>query len=257
MNRVAGKIALVTGGAKGIGAATARLLASEGARVMLTDMDAKNGKLVVAEIKKAGGDASFMTQDVTIEKDWERVIKACVKTYGELNVIVNNAGIGIAGTAEDTPLEDWHKVMSVNMDGVFLGTKHAIRAMKKNKSANSIVNISSIEGIIADAGLAAYNASKAAVRNFTKSAALHCAASGYRIRVNSVHPGYIWTPLVEAHLKKMGDVKKLRQVIDAMHPIGHMGEPDDIAYGVLYLASDESKFVTGSELVIDGGYIAR
>ena len=257
MKRVAGKIALVTGGAMGLGAATAKLLASEGARVLVTDMDAKGGKLIVAQIKKAGGEASFIKHDVTVEKDWERVVKACVKTYGELNVVVNNAGVGIAGTAEDTPLEDWHKVMSVNMDGVFLGTKHAIRAMKKNKSANSIVNISSIEGIIGDAGLAAYNASKAGVRNFTKSAALHCAASGYRIRVNSVHPGYIWTSMVESHLKKLGDVAALRKDIDAMHPIGHMGEPDDIAYGVLYLASDESKFVTGSELVIDGGYTAR
>ena len=249
MKRVAGKIALVTGGAMGLGAATAKLLASEGARVLVTDMDAKGGKLIVAQIKKAGGEASFIKHDVTVEKDWERVVKACVKTYGELNVVVNNAGVGIAGTAEDTPL--------VNMDGVFLGTKHAIRAMKKNKSANSIVNISSIEGIIGDAGLAAYNASKAGVRNFTKSAALHCAASGYRIRVNSVHPGYIWTSMVESHLKKLGDVAALRKDIDAMHPIGHMGEPDDIAYGVLYLASDESKFVTGSELVIDGGYTAR
>ncbi len=257
MKRVAGKIALITGGAKGIGAATAKLLASEGARLMITDLDEKGGKSVVTAIRKAGGEAQFLLHDVCSEKEWQRVIKACIAAYGGLNIVVNNAGIGIAGTAEDTSLEDWHKVMSVNMDGVFLGTKHAIRAMKKNRVANSIVNISSIEGIIAEAGLAAYNASKAAVRNFTKSAALHCAASGYKIRVNSVHPGYIWTPLIECHLKKLGNARKLRKEIDALHPIGHMGEPDDIAYGVLYLASDESKFVTGSELVIDGGYIAR
>ena len=257
MNRVAGKIALVTGGANGIGAATSKLLASEGARVMVTDLDQKNGEAVAAEIKKAGGDARFVTHDVTSEKDWERVIQACLDAYGGLNIAVNNAGIGKGATVEDETLEGWRKTMAINLDGVFLGTKHAIRAMKNGKGSNSIVNISSIEGIIAEPGLAAYNASKAGVRNFTKSAALHCAASGYRIRVNSVHPGYIWTPMVENHLRSVGDVEVLRKQIDAMHPIGHMGEPDDIAYGVLYLASDESKFVTGSELVIDGGYIAR
>jgi NAD(P)-dependent dehydrogenase (short-subunit alcohol dehydrogenase family) len=146
--------------------------------------------------------------------------------------------------------------MSINLDGVFLGTKHAIAAMKANRSG-SVVNLSSIEGLIGDPNLAAYNASKGGVRLLTKSAALYCAKAGYNIRVNSVHPGYIWTPMVENFLKSQGDVAQGRKALDSMHPIGHVGEPNDIAYGVLYLASDEAKFVTGTELVIDGGYTAQ
>ncbi len=170
--------------------------------------------------------------------------------------MVNNAGLGIGGNAEDTTLEDWRKLMRVNLDGVFLGTKHGIRAMKDHKSG-SIINLSSIEGLIGDPNLAAYNASKGGVRLFTKSAALHCAKSGYNIRVNSIHPGYIWTPMVENYLKQVGNVAAGRKALDSLHPIGHVGEPDDIGWGVVYLVADESKFVTGSELVIDGGYTAQ
>lgn len=255
MNRVLGKVALVTGGANGIGRSTALLLASEGAKVAVSDLDQAGGEAVVAEIRKAGGEAIFLKQDVTDEAVWERVIAAVKNTFGALNIVVNNAGIGFDGTAEDTPLENWRKMISINLDSVFLGTKHAILGMKGG--VGSIINISSIEGIIADPSLAAYNAAKGGVRIFSKSAALHCAKSGYKIRVNSVHPGYIWTPMVENHLNKFPNSAELKAGIEALHPVGHLGEPDDIAYGILFLASDESKFVTGSELVIDGGYTAQ
>lgn len=257
MGRVDNKVALVTGGAKGIGRASALMLAREGARVVLTDVDEAQGGTVAKEIERAGGKALFLTQDVTDESRWIEVVEKARAQFGGLNIVVNNAGIGTAGSAEDETLEAWRRLMSVNLDGVFLGTKHAIRAMKGEAGAGSIINISSIEGIVADPKLAAYNASKGGVRIFSKSAALHCAQAGYRIRVNTIHPGYIWTPMVEGYLTSLGDVEGGRQVISKMHPIGRMGEPDDIAYGVLYLGSDESSFMTGSELVIDGGYTAQ
>ncbi len=257
MGRVDNKVALVTGGAKGIGRASALMLAREGARVVLTDVEEAQGTAVAKEIERAGGKALFLVQDVTDESQWVDVVDRARAHFGGLNIVVNNAGIGTAGSAEDETLEAWRRLMAVNLDGVFLGTKHAIRAMKDEAGAGSIINISSIEGIVADPKLAAYNASKGGVRIFSKSAALHCAQAGYRIRVNTIHPGYIWTPMVEGYLTSLGDVEGGRQVISKMHPIGRMGEPDDIAYGVLYLASDESAFVTGSELVIDGGYTAQ
>jgi NAD(P)-dependent dehydrogenase (short-subunit alcohol dehydrogenase family) len=261
MGRVDNKVALVTGGAKGIGRECSLLLAREGAAIVLTDLDEAGGTAVVAEIAKAGGRALFLQHDVTDEARWGQVVERALAHFGGLHIVVNNAGLGIAGNAEDETLEAWRRLMAVNLDGVFLGTKHAIRAMKQctgeKQGAGSIINISSIEGMVADPNLAAYNASKGGVRIFSKSAALHCAQSGYRIRVNSVHPGYIWTPMVEGYLTTLGDVAAGRSAIAQMHPIGRMGEPIDVAYGVLYLASDESSFVTGSELVIDGGYTAR
>lgn len=257
MGRVDNKVALVTGGAKGIGRASALMLAREGARVVLTDVEEAQGAAVAKEIERAGGKALFLTQDVTDESRWVEVVEKSRTQFGGLNIVVNNAGLGTAGSAEDETLEAWRRLMSVNLDGVFLGTKHAIRAMKGGPGTGSIINISSIEGIVADPKLAAYNASKGGVRIFSKSAALHCAQAGYRIRVNTIHPGYIWTPMVEGYLTSLGDVEGGRQVISKMHPIGRMGEPDDIAYGVLYLGSDESSFMTGSELVIDGGYTAQ
>lgn len=168
--------------------------------------------------------------------------------------MVNNAGIALGKTVEDTTLAEWRKVQEINLDGVFLGTKYGIEALRKS-GGGSIVNLSSIEGLVGDPGLAAYNASKGGVRIFTKSAALHCAQAGYGIRINSVHPGYIWTPMV-AGLADSEQTEKYQRLV-SLHPIGHLGEADDIAYGILYLASDESKFMTGSELVIDGGYTAQ
>jgi 3(or 17)beta-hydroxysteroid dehydrogenase len=256
MNRVKDKVAIVTGGALGLGKADCILLAREGAKVVVTDIKATEGAEVVAAIHEAGGEALFLEHDVGSEDDWARVVQQTEKRFGRVDVLVNNAGLGISGTVEDTSLAEWRKTLRVNLDGVFLGTKYAIEAMKKHGSG-SIINLSSIEGLIGDPTLAAYNASKGGVRIFTKSAALHCAKSGYGIRVNSIHPGYIWTPMVEEILRATGDVAAGRRALDALHPVGHIGEPDDIGWGVVFLASEESKFMTGSELVIDGGYTAQ
>ena len=253
MARVAGKVAIVSGAANGIGKATAQLLAKEGAKVVIGDLKEEDGQKAVTEIKNAGGEAAFVKLNVTDEEAWKAAIEQTLKLYGRLDIAVNNAGIAYSGSVESTSLEDWRRVQSINLDGVFLGTQTAIEAMKKS-GGGSIVNLSSIEGLIGDPMLAAYNASKGGVRLFTKSAALHCAKSGSKIRVNSVHPGYIWTPMVAGLTKE--DAAARQKLVD-LHPIGHLGEPNDIAYGILYLASDESKFVTGSELVIDGGYTAQ
>jgi NAD(P)-dependent dehydrogenase (short-subunit alcohol dehydrogenase family) len=254
MGRVAEKVALVTGGALGIGRATAELLAREGAKVVVTDVKQKEGEEVVARIKAQGGEAIFVLHDASSEDQWKAAIDASFKAFGKLNIVVNNAGIALGKTVEDTTLAEWRKVQEINLDGVFLGTKYGIEALRKS-GGGSIVNLSSIEGLIGDPGLAAYNASKGGVRIFTKSAALHCAQAGYGIRINSVHPGYIWTPMV-AGLSDGEQTEKYKRLV-SLHPIGHLGEADDIAYGILYLASDESKFMTGSELVIDGGYTAQ
>ena len=258
MGRVDGKIALVTGAALGLGEASARMLAREGATVILTDIKDKEGEAVSSAIARTGGTALYMHQDVAKEDDWERVVRKTVERFGRLDVLVNNAGVGVGSPPEDQTLEQWRWLMSINLDSVFLGTKHAIRAMKEHPpKGGSIINLSSIEGLVGDPNLGAYNASKGGVRLYTKSVALYCAKSGLNIRVNSIHPGYIWTPMVENYLAQLGSVEEGRRALDALHPIGHVGEPDDIAYGVLYLASDESKFVTGAELVIDGGYTAQ
>lgn len=256
MNRVKDKVALVTGGAVGLGEAQAKLLAKEGAKVVVSDINAEDGKRTAKEIQRDGGEAIFVKHDVTSEEQWAATVRTVLDAFKQLDVLVNNAGIGIAGNVEETTLKDWHRLQSVNLDGVFLGVREAIKVMKNN-NGGSIINLSSIEGIIGDPVLAAYNASKGGVRLLTKSAALYCAKAGYKIRVNSVHPGYIWTPMVASFLSSHGDVEEGRARLASLHPVGHVGEPVDVAYGVLYLASDESKFVTGSELVIDGGYTAQ
>ena len=258
MNRVQDKIAIVTGAALGLGEATARMLAREDAKLVLTDIKDEEGERVARSIVEDGGEAIYLHHDVADENAWERVIEATLDRFGRLDVLVNNAGVGWGGPPEEETLERWRRLMSVNLDGVFLGTKHAILAMKRNRPrGGSIINLSSIEGLVGDPNLGAYNASKGGVRLYTKSVALYCAKAGLNIRVNSIHPGYIWTPMVENYLAEHGDVGEGRKALDALHPIGHVGEPDDIAYGVLYLASDESKFITGTELVIDGGYTAQ
>lgn len=258
MNRVRDKIAIVTGAALGLGEATARMLAREGAKVVLTDIKDEEGERAAQAVLDEGGEAIYLHHDVADENAWKRVIEATLDRFGRLDVLVNNAGVGWGGPPEEETLERWRRLMSVNLDGVFLGTKHAILAMKRNRPpAGSIINLSSIEGLVGDPNLGAYNASKGGVRLYTKSVALYCAKAGLNIRVNSIHPGYIWTPMVENYLAEHGDVGEGRKALDALHPIGHVGEPDDIAYGVLYLASDESKFITGTELVIDGGYTAQ
>ncbi|MDN5543946.1 MAG: glucose 1-dehydrogenase [Rhodococcus sp. (in: high G+C Gram-positive bacteria)] len=255
MGRVEGKVALITGGAKGIGAATAKLLLEEGANVVLTDID-PDGRDVATTLDSTGTRAHFLRQDVTDEDQWADVLEKTVSVFGRIDILVNNAGVASTANVEDETLERWRWLQSINLDAVFLGTKAAITAMK-HTGGGSIVNLASIEGLVGDPSLPAYNASKGGVRIFTKSAALHCAKSGYGIRVNSVHPGYIWTPMVEAIASEGGDIDAGRAALTELHPIGRLGTPEDIAYAILYLASDESSFVTGSELVIDGGYTAQ
>jgi NAD(P)-dependent dehydrogenase (short-subunit alcohol dehydrogenase family) len=258
MDRVRDKIAIVTGGSLGLGAASAQMLAREGAIVVVTDIKDNEGEAVAKSIQDQGGKALYLHHDVSREEEWERVIERTVNEYGRVDVLVNNAGVGVGAPPEEETLQQWRWLMSINLDGVFLGTKHVIRAMKRHPpKGGSIVNLSSIEGLVGDPNLGAYNASKGGVRLYTKSVALYCAKQGLNIRVNSIHPGYIWTPMVEAYLNQHGGAVEGRKALDALHPIGHVGQPDDIAYGVLYLASDESKFVTGAELVIDGGYTAQ
>ncbi len=255
MNRVMGKVAIITGGAGGMGRAIASLLAKEGAKVTVTDINEVNGKKVAEEIRREGGEAIFAKHDVSSEDDWSKVIEKTLAEFGKLDILVNNAGVMLIKEIKDMSLEEWHRLLSVNLDGVFLGTKYAIRAMKRS-GGGSIINMSSAAGIIGTLDdTSAYCASKGAVRLFTKAAALECSKAGhnYNIRVNSVHPGITQTPMTEAMLKDEAIKKRL----EADHPIGHVADPIDQAYGVLYLASDESKFVTGAELVIDGGWTAH
>jgi 3(or 17)beta-hydroxysteroid dehydrogenase len=234
-------------------------LAKEGAKVAITDRNPDGAEAVVKVIEDGGGEAIFLQQDVCVEADWLRVIEETVGRFGKLDILVNNAGVGAGKNIEEISFEEWRWVMSVNLDGVFLGTKHGIEAMKKT-GGGSIINMSSIEGIIGDSRMVAYDSSKGGLRTLTKSAALHCAQRRYDIRVNTVHPGFIDTAMVRGFLEaqaKDGDVEAARKALERLHPVGHLGEPNDVAYAVLYLASDESKFATGSELIIDGGYTAQ
>jgi 3(or 17)beta-hydroxysteroid dehydrogenase len=254
MGRVEGKTAIVTGAARGLGQAIALLLAKEGAKVAVTDILEDGGKKTAEEIRRGGGEAIFIKHDVTSEDSWSGVVKQVLSEFGKLDILVNNAGVQVVKEIAETSLEDWRGLMSVNLDGVFLGTKHAIRAMKE--SGGSIVNISSVAGIIGTADdTAAYCASKGGVRLFTKAAALECSkmGHGYNIRVNSIHPGVIKTDMVASMMAKDAELKKR---LESNMPIGFLGEPIDIAYAVLYLASDESRLVTGAELIVDGGWTA-
>ena len=252
MNRAENKVVIVTGGALGIGRATCLLLAKHGAKVAVTDILDKEGHELVDEIHEAGGVAKYWHLDVSKEKQVEKVYAEVVKEYGRLDSTVNNAGISGANKPSHEVTEaEWDLVMNINVKGVFFCTKHAIPHMRKS-GGGSIVNLSSIYGLVGAADLPAYHASKGAVRLMSKTDAIQYAKE--KIRVNSVHPGFIWTPLVE----ELGKTDPgFRRHLDSLHPIGHIGEEIDIAYGILYLVSDESKFTTGSELVIDGGYTAH
>ncbi|AXF57979.1 glucose 1-dehydrogenase [Salicibibacter kimchii] len=255
MGRLDGKVALITGGSSGLGAATGKRFAQEGAIIVLSDINEENGQEKAREIQDEGGRALFLRHDITKENEWENVINKIVEEFGGLNAVVNCAGIEIRGNVEEISLDDWKRTIDVNLSGVFLGTKHGILGMKNSRSEGSIINLSSIQGIIGNANIPAYDASKGGVRGLTKSAALHCAQSKYNIRVNSIHPGYIKTPMVKDSIEGEGGYVT-EDELNSWHPVGHIGEPNDIANGALYLASEESKFVTGSELVIDGGYTA-
>ncbi|MCJ8316787.1 glucose 1-dehydrogenase [Idiomarina sp.] len=256
MKRVEGKVAIVTGGALGIGRAACLELAKEGAKVAVTDIVDVEGQKVVDEIKGLGGTAKYWHVDTANEDEVSQAFVEIAKEFGSIDVLVNNAGIaGVNKPTHEITKDEWDKVINVNVSGVFYCTKHAIPAMKK-AGAGSIINLSSIYGMIGAADLPPYHASKGAVRLMSKNDALIYAKD--KIRVNSIHPGFIWTPLVEQLGKESAEgVDAFRKQLDSLHPIGHVGAPEDIAYGVLYLASDESKFVTGTELVIDGGYTAQ
>lgn len=249
MGRLDGKVAIISGGARGQGEVEAKLFAKEGAKVVFGDILDDEGRQVEAAIRQAGGEATYVHLDVTEEADWQEAVQTAVSAYGKLDVLVNNAGILRRDGIEETSKELWDTILAVNATGVFLGTKYAIPEMRK-AGGGSIVNISSISGMIALGG-PAYNASKGAVRVFTKVTAVHHA--GDNIRCNSVHPGPVRTPMTES---TYSDPNMLAQRLQSM-PLGRIGTSEDIAYGVLYLASDEAAYVTGSELVIDGGYTAQ
>ncbi len=249
--RLVGKVALISGGARGMGAAEARLFAREGAQVVIGDILAAEGGAVEADIRAKGGEAAFVRLDVTSEADWQKAVGLAQSRFGKLNVLVNNAGIGGGSRIEDTTAEDWNRMMDVNAKGVFLGTKAVIAAMRR-AGGGSIVNISSQLGLVGTENSSPqYQASKGAVRLLTKATAIQYAREG--IRANSVHPGPIVTAMTE---RRRADPAQ-RELMISRIPLGRYGEPDEVAYGVLYLASDESAFVTGSELVIDGGWTAQ
>jgi NAD(P)-dependent dehydrogenase (short-subunit alcohol dehydrogenase family) len=265
MGRVTGKVALVTGGASGIGRACAVMLAAEGASVAVSDVQHALGRECVAQIEAAGGIAVFLPHDVTNEDAWIEVVGKVRDHFGRLDILVNNAGIGLSGLVTDMSLEDWRRQQSINVEGVFLGTKHSLPLMRAG-GGGSIINMSSVAGLKGSPNMSAYCATKGAVRLFTKAVALECAAMKDGVRVNSVHPGIIETPIWDSIGAGTGAVATTqpganRIDLDAMTaiatPLGHKGFPDDIAQGVLYLASEEARYVTGSELVIDGGFVAR
>ena len=253
--RVAGKVALVTGAASGLGAASARRLAAEGAKVLLTDVAADAGHGVAEEIADTGGAVAFEPHDVTSEADWARVVGAAVERFGRLDILVNNAGVS-GGLQELMTLEldTWRRVLAVNLDGVFLGMRQAGPAIAK-AGGGSIINISSILGKVGMAGAGAYCASKGGVALLTKAAALEWAPLG--IRVNSVHPGFIETPMVVGALQQAENANEMRDMIISRHALARLGAPNEIGDAVLFLASDESSFMTGAELVVDGGYTAQ
>ena len=259
--RVNGKVALVTGGASGIGRGCSEKLAAEGAFVIVTDIQDKLGEEVVAGIRKAGGKAEYVHHDVTSEDEWAGVVGGVKDRHGRLDFLVNNAGIGIGGSILDMTLTDWRRQTAINLDGVFLGVKHAIPLMRVSGEGGSIVNMSSVAGLKGSASLAGYCATKGGVRLFTKAVAMECANAQDKIRVNSVHPGLIETPIWLTVGEAVNPGANAPPDLDAMSalavPLGVKGWPEDIANGVLWLCSDESRYVTGQELVIDGGLTVR
>ena len=255
MNRLKGKAALITGAALGIGRAIAVRMAEEGAAVAITDMLNTEGEELASTLSAAGHNARYWSCDVSKEGDVTHVMTEVVKAFGRLDILVNNAGIaGPSKPTHEISEAEWDRVQAVNVKGVFFCTKHAIPRLMK-AGGGSIINLSSIYGLVGAPDVPPYHASKGAVRLMTKTDALLYAKD--KIRVNSIHPGFIWTPLVKKHLSSIGNLAAGRKATDELHPLGHMVEPDDIAWGAVYLASDEEKFVTGTELVIDGGYTAR
>ena len=255
MKRLLGKVAVVTGASVGLGAAIATRMAEEGAAVALLDTQEDAGADLVKQLTQRDLVARFWRCDVSREDDVRDAFSSAASHFGHLDTVVNNAGVsGVNKPTHEVTEAEWDWVQSINVKGVFFGTKHAIAHLRK-AGGGSIINLSSIYGLVGGADVPPYHASKGAVRLMTKTDALLYAPD--KIRVNSIHPGFIWTPMVARHLSAQGNLEAARKAADGMHPLGHMGEPDDVAWGAVYLASSEAKFVTGSELVIDGGYTAR
>ena len=261
MGRVEGKVALVTGGASGIGRGCAETLAREGATVVITDIQDDKGPAVVAEITAAGGRCEYLHHDVTSEDAWIEIVAEIDRRHGRLDILVNNAGIGVGSPSITTmTLADWRRQQAINVEGVFLGIKHSLLLMRKAGNGGSIINMSSVAGLKGSPTLAAYSATKGAVRLFTKAVALECAQVKDGVRVNSVHPGIIETPIWEGIVGTTpgsNSPPDLDAISTMAVPIGVKGLPADIANGVLWLASEESRYVTGAELVIDGGLSVR
>jgi len=259
MGRLDNKVAIITGGSRGIGAATAELFVNEGAKVVIASTGEKDGLKVVARLNKTSENAAaYFKTDVTSYQNWKDLISFTINTFKKLNVLINNAGISYRKDISETTIEEWNRIIAVNQTGVFYGMQTSIEAMRANGEKCSIVNASSIEGMVAESAFFAYCASKGAVTLMTKAAALYCGENKLPIRVNSVNPGYILTPMA------YDDAKQNNQTIEEYcmefahkHPIGYLGQPLDVAYAYLYLASDESNFVSGSQLVVDGGYTAQ
>lgn len=250
MNRLEGRVALVTGAASGIGKATAKRLADEGAAVLVTDIQVEAGEATVAELRDQGARAAFARHDVTSEADWQAIVAEAVAEFGSLDILVNNAGMGDIKPIEETTVEDWQRTVDIDQLGVFLGMKVAADALKKS-GHGSVINVSSIFGTSGGFGVSpAYHAAKGAVRTLTKNVALHWATEG--VRVNSIHPGFIATPILE----QSRNTPIWDGMID-LTPMGRLGTPEEIAAGVAFLASDDASFVTGLELYVDGGYLAR
>lgn len=254
--RVQGKICIVTGAARGLGLAAAERLLAEGAKVLLTDLDDKTGLVQRDRLRAAGHDVEFQRQDVTDPRQWTSALDAVMQCWGRLDVLVNNAGIGVLKNIDTETFEGWRRTLSVNLDGVFLGIQQSVPRMKAN--GGSIINIASIEGLVGESLLPAYNASKGGVRLLTKSTAIHCARSGYGIRVNSVCPGFAETEMVSGALSTLTPeaAQSFATATLARIPMGRFAEPVEIANVVLFLASDESSYMTGSDLVVDGGMTA-
>jgi len=248
--RLAGKAALITGAASGIGRAAVALFHAEGAKVAATDRNESG----LAELK--GVADLILAQDVADEARWREVVDAVVAAFGRLDILVNSAGIALKGNIETATLDEFRRTEAVNVEGTFLGCREAIRVMKRT-DGGSIVNLSSVAGVIGDAQSTAYCASKGAVRLLTKSAALHCARAGYNIRLNSVHPSFAETPMVEALIAGSKNPERVRESLMRASPMGRMGRPEEVANAIFYLASDESSFTTGAELMVDGGLTAQ